>query len=271
MGVVMACLNLGYLVGPALGGALYTSVSETVPFYILLVLTAVALVARVVVDEQHTVASKYPHGVAVEDMAAHPAASPASPAETRGLSLLVLVRVRPIWVNSLVVVVTGMINAGLEPILPSWLTTTFGTSVATNGLMYLAISIPALLASVLVGLLCDRYSARVIQIAGLAALAMVLPLLALLPSIPVAIVVLIVFGCVFPITATPPLPEMGAYVRAEFPGATGSACLGTFAGVSAAMGGVYLWYHQSASEEEAAKDAAMGYPALLDDDLKSGT
>ncbi|KNE58779.1 hypothetical protein AMAG_04331 [Allomyces macrogynus ATCC 38327] len=191
-----------------------------------------------------------------------------------------------------------MINAGLEPILPTWLTTTFGTSVATNGLMYLAISIPALLASVLVGMLCDRYSARVIQIAGLVVLAMVLPLLALPPSIPVAIVILIVFGCVFPVAATPPLPEMGAYVHAEYPAAAGSVysmfnlsyalaifvgpvfagfvyeeagywtCLGTFAGVSAVMGGVYLWYHRIATEEEAARDAAMGYPALLDDDLK---
>ncbi|KNE58780.1 hypothetical protein AMAG_04332 [Allomyces macrogynus ATCC 38327] len=49
MGVVMACLNLGYLVGPALGGALYTSVSEQAPFYMFLVLTAVPLAARVVV------------------------------------------------------------------------------------------------------------------------------------------------------------------------------------------------------------------------------
>ncbi|KAJ3373064.1 hypothetical protein GGF31_001051 [Allomyces arbusculus] len=298
MGVVLAAMNAGYLVGPAVGGALYTSVSEQSPFYMFLVLTALALAARVMVDERHAVASKYPHRVAVEDMA-H-GASPTSAAETtaRGPSLLVLVRARPIWVNSLVVVVTGMINAGLEPILPTWLSATFGTSVATNGLMYLAISIPSLLASVLIGFLCDRYSARVIQVAGLAALAMVLPLLALPPSIPVAIVVLIVFGCMFPVAATPPLPEMGTYVHAEYPGAAGSvysmfnlsyalaifvgpvfagfvyeeagywACLGTFAGVSAAMGGVYLWYHRIASEEEAARDAAMGFPALLDEDMK---
>ncbi|KAJ3362703.1 hypothetical protein GGF31_001520, partial [Allomyces arbusculus] len=215
MGTVMAGISAGGLLGPAVGGGLYGALGPHSPYYLFTGLTVLVLIMRLIVDEHPAIAAK-------EKMcAAAMVAGDAKPADTTVPSLLVLVREPAVWVNCLAVIFEGAAMAGLEPVLPPWLTAKFGTSVSENGFMFLALGLPELFVGPLIGWLCDRHSPHVIMILGLASTAIALPILPLPVTLPVCIAVYVVVGIVLPVSMIPTLPDMGNMVARKYSAASG--------------------------------------------------
>ncbi|KAI9219295.1 major facilitator superfamily domain-containing protein [Blastocladiella britannica] len=216
MGSVLGGMSLGYLIGPAIGGPLYDHLGGTALYLFFVIVSIIGIVARMVIDEQYAVGYKR-----ATMQAAAAARGDTAISESTKVNVWTLLKARPVWVNALAVVVTGMLQTGVEPILPPHLTEKFNTSVTANGLVFLAISIPSLAMSPLAGYLCDRYSGKRIILLGSALTALVTPLMALMPTLLLEVVALVLFGAVFPLCATPALPEMGAWVDANYPAAAG--------------------------------------------------
>ncbi|KAI9173174.1 hypothetical protein H9P43_007305 [Blastocladiella emersonii ATCC 22665] len=293
MGFVLSGMNLGYLFGPAIGGVLYGSVGHRAPFIFFAVLSVVAIAARLFVDETYALAFK--QAAPTTPASAAPSASAVSSVESSGkkVTFMTLIKARPVWVNALAVVVTGTLNSGLEPVLPPFLSSTFGTSVTTNGLLFLAVSVPGLVTAPLAGHFCDRYSGRLVLIAGLILTAIAAPLMAVMPTLFTTAAAMVFFGAVFPIAVTPPLPEMGNYVNDHYPQAAGQVysvfnvayslsmfigpiisgtlydklglipVFAIFAGLCVVMAAAYLYYDRTLAREELADTLRQGDRELV--------
>ncbi|KNE60874.1 hypothetical protein AMAG_06635 [Allomyces macrogynus ATCC 38327] len=291
MGTVMAGISAGGLLGPAVGGGLYGALGPHSPYYLFTGLSVFALVLRLVVDEHPAIAAKEKVRAAAMDATTAKSENTVPP-------LLVLVREPAVWVNCLAVIFEGAAMAGLEPVLPPWLTANFGTSVSENGFMFLALGLPELFVGPLTGWLCDRHSPHVIMILGLASTAIALPMLPLPATLPVCIAVYILVGIVLPVAMIPTLPDMGNMVARKYSAASGQvyacfnvayalsmfigpivssllyeagglmASMGLFSGVTVCVMLLYIWYyrkyHWRSSRTETSPPAASCGPAQSD-------
>ncbi|KNE59695.1 hypothetical protein AMAG_05158 [Allomyces macrogynus ATCC 38327] len=267
MGTVMAGLSSGNLLGPAIGGSLYAALGPHSPYYVFTVLSLLVLILRLVVDEHPAIAAKKQRRAATMGSNAPMLDDTVPP-------LRVLLREPAVWVNCLAVVLEGSVMSGLEPVLPPWLTARFGTTVAQNGFMFLALGLPELFVGPFVGWLCDRYSRHRIMILGLALTTIASPTLALPTSLPACIAVFLAVGIILPIAMTPTLPDMGDVVARKYPAASGQvyacfnvsfavsmfigpivssllyeagglmASMGLFSGTTACVMLLYIWYYR---------------------------
>ncbi|KAJ3360223.1 hypothetical protein GGF32_008569 [Allomyces javanicus] len=263
MGTVMAGLSSGNLLGPAIGGGLYAGLGPHSPYYVFTAISALVLIFRLVIDEHPAIAAKKQRQAAAMG-------SDAVMLDDTVPPLHVLMREPAIWVNCVAIVLVGSVLSGLEPVLPPWLTAQFGTSVAENGLMFLALGLPELFVGPFVGWLCDRYSRHLIMIVGLVLITIASPTLALPQSLVVCVVVFVILGLIIPIAMTPPLPDMGDVVVRKYPAASGQvyACFNVafatsmfigdllyeaggllasmflFSGTTACVIVLYVWYYR---------------------------
>ncbi|KAJ3360226.1 hypothetical protein GGF32_008572 [Allomyces javanicus] len=230
MGIVMSGLSAGNLLGPSLGGTLFDHLGQETPYYLFAAATVFVLLCRLFVDEQPAMMAKQQAHrrresestlVSRTDTKEERESMVAGPKDDVNPSIMALLREPAIWVNCVAVVAMSSINIGLEPVLPPYLTETFGTTVAENGYLFLPIGVPNIFLGPIVGYLCDRYSKHLIMIAGLALVAICVPLITLPTTLGACIAVLIVFGCVFAVPLTPVLPDMGSVVERKYPGASG--------------------------------------------------
>ncbi|KNE59697.1 hypothetical protein AMAG_05160 [Allomyces macrogynus ATCC 38327] len=240
MGIVMSGMSAGNLLGPSLGGTLFDHLGQKTPYYLFAIVSALVLALRLFVDERPAMAAKRQQrrrdqaaasaGASVadsDDVEKTEESTAAGECDTIVAEdevippLLVLLREPAIWVNCLAVVVMSSILTGFEPVLPPYLTETFGTTVAENGYLFLAIGVPNIIVGPIVGYFCDRYSKHLIMIVGLVLAAICVPLITLPTTMGACIAVLIAFGCVFAVPLTPPLPDMGSVVAHKYPAASG--------------------------------------------------
>ncbi|KAJ3360227.1 hypothetical protein GGF32_008573 [Allomyces javanicus] len=235
MGIVMSGMSAGNLLGPSLGGTLFDHLGQHTPYYLFAIVSVLVLVLRLFVDERPAMAAKRQQrrrdqaaaAADSDDVEKAKDSSAAGECESSVADdevippLMVLLREPAIWVNCLAVVVMSSILTGFEPVLPPYLTETFGTSVAENGYLFLAIGVPNIIVGPIVGYFCDRYSKHLIMIVGLALAAICVPLITLPTTIGACVAVLIAFGCVFAVPLTPPLPDMGSVVAHKYPAASG--------------------------------------------------
>ncbi|KAL7752521.1 hypothetical protein RI367_002055 [Sorochytrium milnesiophthora] len=272
MGIVLSAMNLGYMVGPAIGGLLYDSLGFKAPFFFGGGLVLLALLARLFVDERHATLPKLPIDL---DSGKHMDAN-----------MWTLFQHPPVWVNCLVIMALGAVNAGLEPSLPRFLTDNFGTSVGTNGLIFLGIAIPGLITSPIAGRLCDRFSPRKIQLISLCAFVVVVPFVGVPRTLALAVTMLVLYGFAFAVVAAPSLIDMGIFVQAHYPHCSAQVyaffCLAyssamfigpitssalydalsffwslvVFAGLLVLVTVVYVWYLRSQPAETIARAAA---------------
>ncbi|KAI9183635.1 hypothetical protein H9P43_004553 [Blastocladiella emersonii ATCC 22665] len=132
-GIALAGMNAGGMVGPAIGGLLYGEVGPSSPFWAAMVLTAACFAYRLFVDDEPARAYKRAQLEAQNGTAG-----------TSHASILTLMRARSVWLNAFVVFVVGLLIAGLQPILPPYLTAQYGTSVSVNGTVFLALAVPGI-------------------------------------------------------------------------------------------------------------------------------
>ncbi|KAJ3349738.1 hypothetical protein GGF32_005311 [Allomyces javanicus] len=269
MGTVMAGISAGGLLGPAVGGGFYGALGPHSPYYLFTGLSVLVLIMRLIVDEHPAIAAK--EKLRTADVVDGTVGAP----ENAVPSLLVLIREPAVWVNCLAVIFEGSAMAGLEPVLPPWLTAKFGTSVSDNGFMFLVLGLPELFVGPLIGWLCDRHSPHIIMILGLTANVIALPMFPLPETLPVCIAVYVIVGIVLPIAIIPTLPDMGdvvarkysaaseqvyacfnvAYALSMFIGPIVSsllyeagglmASMGLFSGVTACVMLLYIWYFRT--------------------------
>jgi MFS family permease len=274
MGVVLGGMNIGYSLGPAIGGILYDKFGMLGPCILGLSLSALAFLFRLVIREQDAVQqaqllqsnintlAREEVNVKVEDIPEK--LNESGSLRTPKISMVRLLCSRPVWLNAFVVVVVASLVAAVEPVIPSWLTQSFNTTVMLNGIAFLGFAAPGLVMSplgtsdlvdicvafhpvltltvlllfkncYLAGYLCDRWSSQKTLITGLIACAIAIPLIALSKTLPMAITTLTILGAVMPLASTPPLPLMGKYVQEHHPHAAGQIYSAYTIAVSVAM------------------------------------
>ncbi|KNE68487.1 multidrug resistance protein [Allomyces macrogynus ATCC 38327] len=253
MGPVLSCYHAGFLAGPLVGGWIFELFSYTAPFYFCAALVGANLLLRLVVDESiyltpaaaacndswtagsssddeeragsptlrpstSSASTTAPLFIPDEQSALLPAAQLAvnSAGEPSTLSILSLLKGKPILLSSLVTVVIGSIFSGLEPTLPVHLRNTYHLSPGAVGSVFISLIVPSMVTSTLAGIASDRIGGARVLVVGILAMAIAAPLPALPGlSLPATIAALCVFGGTQGVAMTPVLPAMARYVASK--------------------------------------------------------
>ncbi|KAJ3369407.1 hypothetical protein GGF31_005315 [Allomyces arbusculus] len=253
MGPVLSCYHAGFLAGPLVGGWIFELFSYTAPFYFCAALVGANLLLRLVVDESiymtpvaacneswttgsssgdeeragspalrpstSTASTTVPESTVDEHSALLPAAQLAvnpSAAEPSAISIMSLLKGKPILLSSLVTIVIGSIFAGLEPTLPVHLRNTYHLSPGAVGSVFISLIVPSMVTSTIAGIASDRIGGARVLVVGILAMAIAAPLPALPGlSLPATIATLCVFGGTQGVAMTPVLPAMARYVASK--------------------------------------------------------
>lgn len=117
--------------------------------------------------------------------------------------------------NSLLALIFFSFQKGLEPTLPIHLTNVLQASPTLSGTLFLALVIPNIIASPIVGHLSDKLGRKNISAIGFALSAISAPLIAIPTSIGWIAIALMAFGVSAGIGMTPVLPEISDFVTAK--------------------------------------------------------
>jgi MFS family permease len=185
LGIAMAGMSLGTVVGPAIGGRLFDWGGPRMPFIVFagwaLVLLTLLVIARLPVgprmatDESNT--SSWP-------------------------------RLRGYGQTAGIVVIGAMLMSGLEPTLPTDLEARLGARPTIIGDLIAVAALAYGIASPAVGWAVDRWGGKPVMAAGLAACAVVLPLAALPNNWWGEAAALAGFGFALAFLLAPTLPEI---------------------------------------------------------------
>jgi MFS family permease len=199
LGVAMAGMSLGTLVGPPLGGWLYNIGGPRMPFLVAGGWTAVVLVLLAL--------TRLPNRVVwvVRDQ------GPARP------------RLRGYARTAGVVVIGSMLLTGLEPTLPTNLDRRLGDNPAIIGDLFALAALAYGLAAPAAGWAADRWGGRRVMAVGLLTCALTLPLAALPTSWWGEAAALAAFGFTLAFLLAPTLPEIAAECERQGVNAFGAA------------------------------------------------
>ena len=199
MGVVMAGMTAGSLLGPPAGGLLYEWGGYRTPFLVAAAIAGLDGLARWWL-----------------------LAEPPRPPRDRP-ALVALLRDRAVLVTAGAAVVGAGTWGLLEPVLPLYLERRFGASPGAVGLLFGAATLVYGIASPAVGALGDRWGTRPTMAAGIVLLAASLPLLGVSASLLGVSAALLVLGVAYALVINPALPALAAVVDRRGGGAYGSA------------------------------------------------
>lgn len=197
MGFVMGFNTLGYFMGPLLGGSLTQLVSLDCPFYVCAGLVVVDFVGRCLLRRQPRIEDCNSTGgidekvISYWDLLGYP-------------EVLVL--------SAITIVQTGSVSA-VETLLAHHLGDTFDLSILGISITMMAIIVPSILASLLVGNWSDRHCRYTTITLGLLTYLPATVLMGLAGSLGWFVVASGYFGATAAIVSTPVLPEMAAIVH----------------------------------------------------------
>lgn len=195
MGLVMSGSNLGFMLGPSLGGWLYETGGARLPF---LGVTALALVTAM-----GTLLLRVPA-----------LSAPREPA-----AFAKLLGHRPIWSCAVVVAVASATISMMEPVLSLWLSTALGLAPGRIGTVFGTAAVASTMLHPVYGRLADRYGGRLLMLIGLAAVGGVLPVLGQASSFATAVGLFVLLSAMISLIVTPSLTYMGEATAAA--GVTG--------------------------------------------------
>jgi MFS transporter, DHA1 family, solute carrier family 18 (vesicular amine transporter), member 1/2 len=184
MGLVMSGSNLGFMLGPSIGGWLYETGGPRLPF---LLVTALAIVCLL--------------GFLWLDLARPAAAHEPVPFRT-------LIRVPAIASCAVVVVAVSATFSMFEPIVALFLSTTLGQSPSRVGLVFGAAAVASAALHPLYGRLADRYGGVNLMLLGLVLAASVMPALAHVETYRGALSLFLVQAGLLSMVVTPSLAYM---------------------------------------------------------------
>ena len=153
MGIVMAGTNFAFMFGPALGGWLYEAGGMRLPFLAVAALAAFSALTFLWLD------------------------LPAQHAERDVAPIATVLRVPAVAACAAAVVAASATLSMLEPVLPLFLSSTFGVGPARIGLLFGIGAVASMLLHPMCGRLADRWGGRRLTMIGLALTACVIPIL----------------------------------------------------------------------------------------------
>ncbi|KAJ1650536.1 hypothetical protein IWQ61_008687 [Dispira simplex] len=159
MGTIMGCNTLGHLAGPTVGGLLYEAGDRHTPFIFGACLAFVDLVARLLIGETiewKRLYMKGPDGVSEYE----------EPPLTH-MSMMKMVRSWRVLAVCLASFGVAAIISGIDPILPLYLQSKFHLSTGLVGVVFIAIVLPNVIASPLIGWALDRFQPNRLLIVSL--------------------------------------------------------------------------------------------------------
>jgi multidrug resistance protein len=209
MGFVMAGSNLGFMIGPTLGGWLYEMGGIRLPF---LVVAAFGVVAAAGLAWM-----KPPERAPGPQSGLHPDGQS---------SITAALRSTDVRACAIAVVAAGATIAMLEPVLSLFLSSEINLNPGRIGLVFGIAGIAATALHPVFGQLADRAGARRLTLAGVIAVALALPALSLTGSFESAVVLYAVQAIAVSIVVTPSLAFM-----AEAISSTGVESFGVAYGV----------------------------------------
>ncbi|KAI9594177.1 major facilitator superfamily domain-containing protein [Syncephalis fuscata] len=135
------------------------------------------------------------------------------------LTFFTLICDKPIIVNCITIMVASSVFSGIEPTLPLHLIDRFELDPSLIGLSFMAIVLPHMIATPMIGWLCDRVSCKSVAAIGLLLFALATPPIALPSQLDTEILCLAAFGFTAAIAMTPVLPDMANHVTVRGGGA----------------------------------------------------
>ncbi|KAI8053391.1 major facilitator superfamily domain-containing protein [Syncephalis plumigaleata] len=135
------------------------------------------------------------------------------------LTFLGLMCDKAIIVDCITIMVASSVFSGIEPTLPLHLIDRFELDPSLVGLLFMVIVLPHMIATPVVGWLCDRVSCKAVAAIGMLLFALASPPIALPSQLNTEIICLAVFGLTAAIAMTPILPDMANQVTARGGGA----------------------------------------------------
>lgn len=154
MGLVMSGSNLGFMLGPSIGGWLYETGGPRLPFLLVSVVAAACAVGFLWLRPGAPIAAR------------------------EAVPFSRLIRVPAVAICSAVVVVASATFAMFEPVLPLFLGTTLQLSPGRIGLVFGVAALASAVMHPVYGRLADLYGGRRLMLLGLVAASAVMPFLA---------------------------------------------------------------------------------------------
>jgi DHA1 family solute carrier family 18 vesicular amine transporter 1/2 len=184
MGMVMSGTNFAFMFGPTLGGWLYEAGGIRLPFLVVAVMATVGASAFVWLDlpEQH--------------------------AERDVVPIMSVLRLPAVAACAAAVIAASATISMLEPVLPLFLSLTFGIGPARIGLLFGIGAVAATVLHPIFGRLVNRWGGRRLTMIGLVLLACNLPVLSRSWSYPSAVLLYALCAATVALVTTPSLAFM---------------------------------------------------------------
>ncbi len=206
MGLAMAGMNFGFMVGPAVGGFIYDWGGYSMPFLLASILAAIVSVLVMAVLKEPAVKETMRSQLTWQDVA----------------------HSRVILTTFILVLLASMGFGFLDPLLPGYFHDKFGASSTVIGLLFGAISVTSIVAQPLFGMLSDKYGRVPIIQFGIVITALVTPLLTAVPTIVSTALVMGGLGLAFGLMFAPSGPLLADAVMKGHQYASYGAAFGIY-------------------------------------------
>jgi predicted MFS family arabinose efflux permease len=186
MGLVMSGSNLGFMLGPSIGGWLYESGGARLPY---LVVTGLA-----VVSAAGFLWLRLPR--------------PQSQPQHERVPIATLMRSPSVMSCAIAVMVASATISMFEPVLSLWLSSSLAVQPGRIGLVFGVAAVGSTVLHPAYGRLADRYGGRPLMLIGLAAGGVIMPVLGQIGSYGAVVAVFTILAATFSLVVTPSLAYM---------------------------------------------------------------
>lgn len=202
MGIVFSCHNLGFFLGPLIGGFLHDNFGMESPFYICTALAMLDFLGRLWIKEKKTVA------VSGQNSSDHDGIK-----AKEGLSMLQLASKPEVILMNIVIALKAASFASMESMLEVHLHKYFHYTPSQTSLVFLAFILPNILAVTFIGWLSGRIRRYAIITVGL----IIHPFSSLLITSTTSVTAIIIGGVIFGVSSSiagsPVSPELAEIVK----------------------------------------------------------
>lgn len=208
MGIVFGCHNLGFFLGPLIGGFLHDNFGIRSPFYACTALALFDLLGRLWIKEPKISGSNTDAETNIVSEKNH-----------SGLTMIQLIRKPEVFLSSIVIAMKAASFSSLESMLELHLHTNFNYTPSQTSLVFLAFILPSIVAVTFVGWLSGRVRRYLLITIGLALHPISAPLVTSTKSVTLILFGGVIFGVTLSIAGSPVSPELAEIVK-SFGGAS---------------------------------------------------
>lgn len=201
MGIVFGCHNLGFFLGPLIGGFLHDRFGIKTPFYVCTALALIDFMGRLWIKESKNYAKEV-------NLLDGPALR-----KDLGLSMIELAKKSEVIFMSIVIALKAASFSSLESILEVHLHKHFNYSPSDTSLVFLSFIIPNIFAVIIVGWISGRITRYLVITLGLVIHPIAAPLITSESNINHIIIGGVIFGVSLSIAGSPVSPELAEIVK----------------------------------------------------------